>query len=176
MYAVDATHPAISKMSILFPSVLFLKICKILKTLSINTIQLIHLKLYKIQNLRSFLRLANLKNMKKIFQISYFITWGKFFDFMRLKSELIYMYSSHDFHLKLNCIKKINRERWTKRCLGKSICFNEIQLNILSQYNEYRFGRKQKAILGILEIKKLIFNGLKQVWICILELFSSIRF
>ena len=50
MDAVDAAHPANFKMSRVFSSVLYSKICKILKTLSINTIQLIiHLKLYKIK-------------------------------------------------------------------------------------------------------------------------------
>ena len=64
---------------------------------------------------------------------------------MRLKSELIYMYLSHDFHIKsINCIKKIDRERGTKRCLDKIICSNEVQLNILSLYDEYRCGPRAK--------------------------------
>ena len=71
----------------------------------------------------------------------------------------------HDFHLKsINCIEKINRERGTKRCLGKIICFNEVQLNIISIYNEYRFCTSAKGHpYRIIEIKKGITNSEKQV-------------
>ena len=88
---------------------------------------------------------------------------------MRLKIKLIYKYLSHDsFKIYKLHIKKINRERWTKRCLGKSICFNEFQLNILSLYiTSIVLVRVQKAIPRIIEIKKLISNSLKQVWTCI---------
>ena len=93
------------------------------------------------------------------------ILW-KILCFMSLKSELIYMYSFHDFYLKsINCIKIINRERWTKRCLGKSICKSQWIFSL--SITNIVLVRVQKVIPRIIEIKKLISNRLKQVWTCI---------
>ena len=42
------------------------------------------------------------------------------------------------------------------------------EMNILYLYNEYRWtkSKRQKSILRIIEIKKLISNSVKQVWTC----------
>ncbi|XP_077294888.1 zinc finger MYM-type protein 1-like [Arctopsyche grandis] len=75
---------------------------EILETLSVNTTN----RFRDIENSK-FLEFFNVKKFKEyennfpdfLFK-SLHLTYGKYFDFMKLKSELIYMYSTQDFHLK----------------------------------------------------------------------------
>ncbi|XP_077287215.1 zinc finger MYM-type protein 1-like [Arctopsyche grandis] len=83
---------------------------EILETLSVNTTN----RFRDIENLK-FLEFFNVKKFKEyennfpdfLFK-SLHLTYGKYFDFMKLKSELIYMYSTQDFHLKsINDVKEL---------------------------------------------------------------------
>ncbi|XP_077292819.1 zinc finger MYM-type protein 1-like [Arctopsyche grandis] len=83
---------------------------EILETLSVNTTN----RFRDIENLK-FLQFFNVKKFKEyennfpdfLFK-SLHLTYGKYFDFMKLKSELIYMYSTQDFHLKsINDVKEL---------------------------------------------------------------------
>ncbi|XP_077283207.1 zinc finger MYM-type protein 1-like [Arctopsyche grandis] len=83
---------------------------EILETLSVNTTN----RFRDIENLK-FLEFFNVKKFKEyennfpdfLFK-SLHLTYGKYFDFMKLKSELIYLYSTQDFHLKsINDVKEL---------------------------------------------------------------------